>query len=75
MLLLACHNCGALGTYTVRLQELVIHEQGKKKGHGDFSKAVFCPEAEDKDTLGLLKMGNARIAVLLQLGFALIPGT
>lgn len=31
MLLLACHNCGTSSTYTVHLQELIIHEQGEKK--------------------------------------------
>lgn len=46
----------------------------EKKGHGEFSKAAFCPRVEDEDTRKLLEMGNVRIAVLLQLDSALTCG-
>lgn len=72
MILLVCHSCGTLSTYTVHLKELIIHE-AKKEGHGAFSRAAFCPGVGKEGILKLLKKGNVEVrnVVLLQFDFAL----
>lgn len=47
MILLVCHSCGTLSTYTVHLQQLILHE-AKKGGRRAFSKSAFCPRREKK---------------------------
>lgn len=50
MIVLVHHSCRTLSTYTVHLQELIIHE-AQKEGHGALSKAVFCPRVKKRVSL------------------------
>lgn len=50
MILLVRHSCGTMSTYTVHLQDLIIHE-AEKEGHGALSKAVFCPRVKKRVSL------------------------